>query len=227
MKIRSIILATSLLSSSVFASNINLDYVEAGYTKFAVDDNEFSAKGFGLKFNKSITDNVIIKGSYLLTSDSSEQSRTEEYLGYEYDTPYSEETDITQLYLGIGYLFNLDGNIVELAPYFGKLKAEYTETFTGVDYSQESIGTYTESDRDSGDLDVYGIEANYHFAFNDTIDMLLGLGYERLDHDYDPESKVFYQIQLNYNITENFTLNFAHRNVKEYKNTGLNIRYNF
>jgi len=56
---------------------------------------------------------------------------------------------------------------------------------------------------------------------------VLGLGYERADYDYEPENNSFYQVQLNYTFAENFTLNFAHKNVKDYKNTGLNIRYNF
>lgn len=228
MKIRTILLATSLISSSAFASNINFDYVEAGYAKLTLDDSEISPKGLGLKFSKSVTDNFALKASYIRTSDEESDSYTE----YDENTPVkvtvTGDVAISQLYAGFGYLWRLDENkVVEIAPYFGKIKVDIdVNARASANYMGNSINL-SHSESESEDVTLYGLEANYHFAFNDALNMVLGLGYERADYDYEPESNTFYQVQLNYNFAENFTLNFAHRNVKDYKNTGLNIRYNF
>lgn len=228
MKIRSILLATSLISSSAFASNINFDYVEAGYAKLTMDDSEINPNGLGLKFSKSVTDDFAFKASYISTSDEVRESATEYYLDIPVDITATADVSLSQLYAGFAYLWHLDENkVVEVAPYFGKLKFDIDTTVrASANYMGESADeseTYSESD----DVTLYGLEANYHFAFNDALNMVLGLGYERADYDYEPESNTFYQVQLNYTFAENFTLNFAHRNVKDYKNTGLNIRYNF
>lgn len=228
MKIRTILLATSLISSSAFASNINFDYVEAGYAKLTLDDDEISPKGLGLKFSKSVTDNFALKASYIRTSDEESDSYTKTIEGV--PVKITEKGDITfsQLYAGFGYLWRLDENkVVEMAPYFGKIKVDIdVSARASANYMGDSINL-SHSESESEDVTLYGLEANYHFAFNDALNMVLGLGYERADYDYEPESNTFYQVQLNYTFAENFTLNFVHRNVKDYKNTGLNIRYNF
>ncbi|MAD90322.1 MAG: hypothetical protein CMK64_11505 [Pseudoalteromonas sp.] len=228
MKIRTILLATSLISSSAFASNINFDYVEAGYAKLTLDDAEVSPKGLGLKFSKSVTDNFAVKASYIRTSDEESASYTETYENLPVKVTETGEVTFSQLYAGFGYLWHLDENkVVEMAPYFGKLKVDIdVSTHASANYMGDTINV-SGSDSESEDVTLYGLEANYHFAFNDALNMVLGLGYERADYDYEPESNTFYQVQLNYTFAENFTLNFAHRNVKDYKNTGLNIRYNF
>lgn len=200
MKIRAILLATSLISSSAFASNINFDYVEAGYASTSFDDFRFDPKGVGLKFSKQVEESFLIKGSYILTTDTDD----------------NDDYELGQLYAGFGFLTHLEEDkIIEISPYFGKLQTEIEYSYRGG------------SDKSSYDATAYGLEANYHFAFNEVLNMVVGVGYERLDFDYIAENNAFYQLQLNYTFAENFTLNFAHRNVKDYKNTGLNIRYNF
>ena len=200
MKIRTLLLATSLISSTAFAGSLNLDYVEAGYAVLSLDDASIDPKGVGVKFSKQVEENFLIKASYTQTSDSSD-----------YD-----DYELGQLYAGFGFLTRIEEDkIIEISPYYGKLKTEYKYSYRG------------RSNKGSHDTTVYGLEANYHFAFNEALDMLIGAGYERLDFDSDPENNAFYQVQLNYNFSEKFTFNFSHRNVKDYKNTGLNIRYNF
>ena len=228
MKIRATLLATSLISSSAFASNINFDYVEAGYSKLTLDDTEISPKGLGLKFSKSVTDNFAVKASYIRTSDEESDSYTKIIENVPVEITETAELTFSQLYAGFGYLWNLDENkVVEIAPYFGKLKVDVDASArASANYMGDSINL-SQSENESGDVTLYGLEANYHFAFNDILNMVLGLGYERADYDYKPENNAFYQVQLNYNFAEDFTLNFAHRNVKDYKSTGLNIRYKF
>lgn len=228
MKIRTILLATSLISTSAFASNINFDYVEAGYAKLTLDDDEISPKGLGLKFSKSVTDNFAFKASYIRTSDEESESYTEIIEDTPVQITGKGELTFSQLYAGFGYLWHLDENkVIEMAPYFGKLKVDFDlSAHASANYMGESINL-SHSESESEDVTLYGLEANYYFAFNDALNMMLGLGYERADYDYKPENNSFYQVQLNYTFADNFTLNFAHRNVKDYKNTGLNIRYNF
>ena len=200
MKIRAILLATSLISSSAFASTINFDYVEAGYAKLTLDDSEISPKGLGLKLSKQVEENFLLKARYIQTSESSSNA----------------DYDYGQFYAGFGFLTHLEEDkIIEISPYYGKLKTEYKYSYRGG------------SDKSSYDTTAYGLEANYHFAVNEALDMLIGAGYERLEFDSESENNAFYQIQLNYNFSEKFTFNFSHKNVKDYKNTGLNIRYNF
>lgn len=228
MKIRAILLATSLISSSAFASNINFDFVEAGYAKLTLDDDEISPKGLGLKFSKSVTDNFAFKASYIRTSDEESGSYTDIIENTPVQITEKGELTFSQLYAGFGYLWHLDENkVIEMAPYFGKIKVDIdVSAHASANYMGESINL-SHSESESEDVTLYGLEANYHFAFNDALNMVLGLGYERVDYDYKPENNSFYQVQLNYTFAENFTLNFAHKNVKDYKNTGLNIRYNF
>jgi hypothetical protein len=228
MKIRTILLATLLISTSAFASNINFDYVEAGYAKLTLDDDEISPKGLGLKFSKSVTDNFAFKASYIRTSDEESESYTDIIENTPVQITEKGELTFSQLYAGFGYLWHLDENkVIEMAPYFGKIKVGIdVSAHASANYMGESINL-SHSESESEDVTLYGLEANYHFAFNDVLNMVLGLGYERADYDYEPENNSFYQVQLNYTFAENFTLNFAHRNVKDYKNTGLNIRYNF
>ncbi|MFY8299843.1 hypothetical protein AAEU28_13835 [Pseudoalteromonas sp. SS15] len=200
MKIRAILLATSLISSSAFASNINFDYVEAGYATISFDDSRFDPKGVGLKFSKQLEEKFLIKASYIVTTDSDD----------------NDDYELSQLYAGFGYLTYLEEDkIIEVSPYFGKLKTEIEYSYSGG------------IDKSSYDATIYGLEANYHFAFNKALNMLVGVGYEHLDFEYLSEDNAVYQVQLNYTFAENFTLNFAHRNANDYKNTGLNIRYNF
>lgn len=228
MKIRTLLLATSLISSSAFASTINFDYVEAGYAKLTLDDSELNPKGLGLKLSKALNDNLVLKANYIRTNDSISHSETENYGEIPVNIDIEADTTLSQVYLGLGYLWHIDENkVFELAPYIGNLKFDIDSSVNAsASYMGESASeseTYNESD----DVNIFGLEANYHFAFNDQLNMLLGLGYERVDYDDEPESDSFYQVQLNYNFTENFTFNFAHRAVDDYKNTGLNIRYNF
>ena len=200
MKIRILLLATSLISSSAFASTLNLDYVEAGYGTVSFDDSSFDPKGVGVKFSKQVEENFLIKGSYTLTTDSDDH----------------DDYELGQLYAGFGFLTHLEEDkIIEISPYYGKLKTEIEYSYSGG------------IDKSAYDATIYGLEANYHFAFNEALSMLVGVGYERLDFEYVSENNASYQVQLNYNFSEKFTFNFSHRNVKDYKNTGLNIRYNF
>lgn len=228
MKIRALLLATSLLSPAVFANNISFDYLEAGYVSLSVDDADFDLKGLGLKVSKSLSDNFVVRANYITTSDELYESTTVYYSDIPVYVTMNADITVSQLYAGFAYLWNLGENhVVEFAPYVGKIEFESDSRFVArASYNGDSASE-SESHSESEDASIYGLEANYHYAFNDALNVMLGVGYERADYDYEPENSSFYQVQLNYAFAENFAVNVAHRNLKDYHVTGLNLRYNF
>ncbi|MCF6439275.1 outer membrane beta-barrel protein [Pseudoalteromonas luteoviolacea] len=236
MKLLALVLSSALISTATFASDtFNFDYIGAGYAKFKLtdEDGDGSLNGFTVEASKQLNENWVVSSQYITTS------RDDIYSSSDYDSAInvslSEEMDLTQWQLSAAYLIPLEQDtLLEFVSSIGRMTYDYTyeysETFVDNNISDRQASYYGELrhfvDKDKDHTNTFGLEANYHIALLENLKASAGLGYQHIS-DADDKHELVYQLELAYDITNDFTISAAYRNVDVFENYFVTVRYNF
>lgn len=234
--------ALSLFSITAAANETSLlsyDYVEAGYAKMDVDDiDKLNFDGYVVKLSKQVSDNWYLTGLYASTSDDLVESESldyrelfqnGDYVGN--STLYTEssiEIDITRLELGLGYIQQLSAvTSLDYSINLGRLKFESKNAFVVEErFNGVAFDSYSDGGSDSNSADILSANVQVRHLLTDQFEVNAGLGYERL-HDDESDNNVVLKAGFNYAFTEKAIVGAAYRNVNEYSDLSVTLRYNF
>ncbi|MBQ4811446.1 hypothetical protein J8M20_08860 [Pseudoalteromonas luteoviolacea] len=201
-------LTIALFSGNTIASNaINFDYVGAGYAKHKLETIP-SQGGYTVEASKQFADRWVASAQYSSTSDTVEFLRGAEL---EANTDYWR--------IGGAYLISQDDNSVfELAASYNRLEID--------NKTQRSKRGQNVNYRYTDHTNTHTLKANYHYAFAESVNLVAGIGYEYLTNA-EQKHELFYQVGVNYNFAQNFTLSALYRNIDIYETQSITLRYNF
>jgi len=234
--------ALSLFSITAAANETSLlsyDYVEAGYAKMDVDDiDELSFDGYVVKLSKQVSDNWYLTGLYASTSDDLFESESMDYRDLYQNgdyvgtsTLYTEsglDIEITRLELGLGYIQQLSTvTNVDYSIKLGRLKFESDNTYLFEErFNGAVFDSYSDGGSDSSSADILSANVQVKHLLTDQFEVNAGVGYERL-HDEESDNNLVLKAGFNYAFTEKAIVGVVYRNVNEYSDLSVTLRYNF
>lgn len=194
----SLLAATALSASHVFAASPTWDLVELDYVVLDLDDTNLEPTGFGLSAVKLVSDNVFLTGSYVVTDDSlsinSVPADIDLDISLDYDT----------LDLGVGYKHSITEN---------------TDWYANVSYVRVEAKTRFSSAEENG----YGVATGIRSMMTDNVELAAELSYA----DIDVDDETSFGIQGTYYVTENVGINLGFSTSSDAKAYDLGVRYAF
>ncbi|KZN33652.1 hypothetical protein [Pseudoalteromonas luteoviolacea] len=231
MKQSILALSVALLCSNAMANDvINFDYIGAGYAEFKAANSNVtdSFDGFAIEASTQLNEKWVVSGLYSDTSFDEQYTRINQYSNAVHKLTGNKGYDATQWELGISYLVPVEQNaVIELTGFVGRFEFEGTNKGSGQfkvnGYSPEITVFDTKATSHNR---TYGLQANYHYAFSDTVSGVAGVGYQHIN-DIGSENKFSYQLGLQYKIIEDFTISALFSDSDAYENRQITLRYNF